>query len=355
VVVITGNHQSSANDFVATGQITNSVGTNVIVDYNNINGGMTTIYPSGLYIPPAQDFWNPALNPNQPSDDLWNNPTNWSAGVLPGSVTYVNLNIGGVDPCWVTNAVAAGVVRLNQSGATLIITNGGSLTCSVVDWTGVGYNTTGNLLDVEDGGSASFAKHLWIGFNTGGNTFTMNGGTVSVAGMFGLGWSGGASTANINGGTLNLAQWSASAPGSIAGGSVLNITGTGKIVITGNYFSSISNYVSTGQITNSTPGGNVYCVYYPTANTTVVSAVPVAPPPQAITAVSVSGGNVSITYQTTPSIPTPGIQYHVVSTLSLTPPTWTPVTGSTNFGTGAPVTFTCPAGSGPMFYRTVSP
>jgi hypothetical protein len=39
----------------------------------------------------------------------------------------------------------------------------------------------------------------------------------------------------------------------------------------------------------------------------------------------------------------------------LSPATWTPVTGSTNMATGDPVTFTFPASSGPMFYRTVSP
>jgi hypothetical protein len=362
VVVIAGNHQTTVDYFVSTGQITNSVGTNVLVDYNNINAGATTIYPAGLYLPPAQLTWNPAANPNPPDDpvtganDLWNDPTNWTGDLLPGSVTYVSLTTSGAGPCIITNAVAAGVVRVNQSGGgTLIITNGGSLTCSVVDWACSGYNTTGNLLDVEAGGSASFSYHLWIGFETAGNTFTMNGGTVSVAGMFGLGWSGGAGTANINGGTLNLAQWSPSGPGSISSGSQINITGTGKIVIIGNYLSSISNYVSTGQITNSTPGGHVYCVNYPASNTTVVSAVPVAPPPQSITAFSVTNGNVSITYQTTPSIPQPGIQYHVVSSPSLHPPTWTPVPGSTNFGTGAPVTFTFPVGPGQMFYRTVSP
>ena len=351
VVVITGNHQNTVNAFVSTGQITANGGTGtVMVDYNNINAGMTTIYAFGLNLPPAQESWSPALNPNP--DGLWNDATNWSGGLLPGNVTYVNLNVAGATPCLVTNAVAAGVVRINQSGGgTLIITNGGSLTCSVVDWAASGYNTTGNLLDVEPGGSASFANHLWIGFTTGGSgTLLMNGGTVSVAGMFGLGWSGGTGIAQINGGTLNLSQWSTSNPGSIAGTSVLTVSGKGKVVITGNYTNSISTYVGSGQITAT--GTNVFYYYDPVANTTTISAVLLQPPPrQAITAISVSGGNVSLTYPTTSPY-----TYHIESSPSLSPSAWTPVPGSTNSPmVSGLVTNTFPAGSGQMFYRTVSP
>ncbi len=350
VVVITGDHQSSVSSFVSLGMITANGGAGtVMVDYNNINAGMTTIYASGLILPPAQEAWNPALNPA--ADGLWNDSTNWSGGQVPANATYVSLNVAGSIPCIVTNAVVAGVVRLDQSdGATLIITNGGSLTCSANDWAAVGYSQTGNLLDVEDGASFSCASHLWIGFNTGGSgTLIMNGGTVSVGQMFGLGWGGGTGTAQINGGTLNLSQWSTGNPGSIAGASVLNVAGTGKVVITGNYMNSISNYVSNSQITANS-GSNVFFMYDPGANKTTISAILLPPPQQAITAVSVNGGNVSLTYQTTQQH-----TYHIESTPSLSPAAWTPVTGSTNAATGAPVTFTFPAGSGQMFYRTVSP
>jgi hypothetical protein len=347
VVVLTGYHQSSVDYYVSTGQITNSGGGTVMVDFNNINAGATTIYPSGLYLPPVQEAWNPALNPV--TDGLWNDPTNWSGDLVPGNVTYVSFNVAGAIPCIVTNAMVAGVVRIDQSGGgTLIITNGGSLICSAADWCCSGYGQTGNLLDVENGGSFSCASHLWVGFNTGGSgTLIMNGGTVSVGQMFG--WGGGTGTAQINGGTLNLSQWSASNPGSIAGASVLNVAGTGKVVITGNYVASVSNYVSSGQIT-ANGGPNVFYFYDAGANKTTISAVLLPPPQQAITAVSVSGGNVTITYQTTQQH-----TYHIESTPSLSPTSWTPVTGSTNAATGAPVTFTFPAGSGQMFYRTVSP
>jgi hypothetical protein len=351
-VVINGNHQASMDYFISTGQITNFAGSDtVVVDYNNIHLGKTTIYPLGVYLPPEQVTWNPALALPD-TDGLWNVSSNWTGGVGPSNVTTVLFNVTDAIPCTVTNAAFARVMRigLNGPGGTLIITNGGSLVSSATDdWNSIGMSDTG-LMVVENGGSASFGNHLWIGFDpTAVGTLIMNGGTVSVGQMFGLGWNGGTGTALIHGGTLNLSQWSASSPGSIVGASVLDVAGTGKVVITGNYAASVSNYVSSGQIT-ANGGPNVFYFYDAGANKTTISAVLLPAPQQSITAVSVSGGNVSITYQTTYQH-----TYHIESTPKLSPTAWTPVTGSTNAATGAPVTFTFPAGSSPMFYRTVSP
>ena len=130
---------------------------------------------------------------------------------------------------------------------------------------------------------------------------------------------------------------------------MLNVAGTGKVVITGNYVASVSNYVSSGQIT-ANGGPNVFYFYDSGANKTTISAVLLPAPQQSITAVSVSGGNVTITYQTTEQH-----TYHIEGTPSLSPTSWTPVAGSTNAATGAPVTFTFPMSGGQMFYRTVSP
>jgi hypothetical protein len=346
-VVINGNQTASVNNFISTGQITNHAGT-LAVDYNNIVIGKTTIYPFGNYLPPAQATWNPALNPDPYG--LWNASSNWSGGITPSNLTFVFFNVSGAIPCVVSNAAFASVSRvgLNGPGGTLIITNGGNLVCSNPDeWNSVGMNNTG-LMVVENGGSASFGQHLWIGFDPGADgTLIMNGGTVTVGQMIGLGWNGGTGHAYINGGTLNLTQLSAT--DSIKGASVLDVAGTGKVVLNGNQFTAISNYVSTGKIT-ANGGPNVFYFYDPSTDKTTVSAVLLPAPRQSITAVSVSGGNVSITYQTTQQH-----TYHIEGTPSLSPTSWTPVTGSTNAATGAPVTFTFPAGPARMFYRTVSP
>ena len=351
-VVINGDRQSSMNYFIGLGQITANGGAGtVVVDYNNLHLGKTTIYPLGVYLPPEQVTWNPALA-SPDTTGMWNVSSNWTGGVGPSNITTVLFNVFDAIPCTVTNAAFAKMLRigLNGPGGTLIITNGGSLVCSSADdWNSIGMNNTG-LMVVENGGSASFGNHLWIGFDpTADGTLLMNGGTVSVGQMFGLGWNGGKGTAHINGGTLNLSQWSASNPGSIAGTSVLDVAGTGKVVINGNQFTSVSNYVAAGKIT-ANGGPNVFYFYDAGANKTTISAVLLPPPQQSITAVSVSGGNVSITYQTTHQH-----TYHLESTPGLSPASWTPVTGSTNPATGAPVTFTFPTSGGQMFYRTVSP
>jgi hypothetical protein len=321
------------------------------IDYNNTNAGKTTLFAiAPLAPPPTNVVWNPAGNPS--STGKWNEKANWTGGAAPASVTTVNFNVVGAIPCTVTNAAVADYVVMGDTGpgGTLIITNGGSLLpASVVSATVIGNNSNAVMV-VANGGSASFGYQLMIGLNPGSDgTLIMNGGTVSVGQMFGLGWNGGTGTALIHGGTLNLSQWSASSPGSIVGASVLDVAGTGKVVITGNYAASVSNYVSSGQIT-ANGGPNVFYFYDAGANKTTISAVLLPAPQQSITAVSVSGGNVSITYQTTYQH-----TYHIESTPKLSPTAWTPVTGSTNAATGAPVTFTFPAGSSPMFYRTVSP
>ena len=351
-VVINGNQQDSVNEYVSAGLVTANGGKGtVVVDYDHSNAGKTTIYALGVYVPPAQVVWDPSLNfPDV--NGLWNVSSNWSGGVGPSNVTLVTFNVVDAIPCTVTNAAFAKMVRLglNGPGGTLIITNGGSLTCSGPDdWNSIGMNNTG-LMVVENGGSASFGNHLWIGFDpTADGTLVMNGGAVSVTGMFGLGWGGGNGTALIKGGTLNLNQWSANNPGSIAGTSLLDVSGTGKVVINGDQSTSISNYISAGMIT-ANGGPNVFYSYDPGANKTTVSAVLLPAPQQSIAAVSAMGGILSITYPTTHQH-----TYHIESSPSLSPAVWTTEPGSTTAATGAPVTFTIPVGSGQKFYRAVSP
>lgn len=347
-VVINGDRTFSIGNYVTNGRITANGGEGTVaVDYNNIHVGRTTIYVRGAYIPPEQAIWNTALNPSSTGD--WSESANWTGGLQPTNITIVRFNVTDAMPCVVSGPVSAKYVTIGENGpgGTVIITNGGSLTCSSDNWSAVGRNNTGMMI-VENGGSVSFGEHLWVGLDANSDgTFVMNGGTVSVRGMFSCGWIAGKGTARINGGTLNLNQWHAT--DSVKGDSTLDIAGTGKIVINGNQVTSISNYIAAGKIT-ANGGPNVYYFYDAGATNTVISAALLPAPRQPITAVSLSGGNVSITYQTTQQH-----TYHLESSPNLSAGSWTPVPGSTNAATGAPVTFTFPAGTGQMFYRTVSP
>lgn len=352
-VVVNGNKTNDVGFDVSSGKITAAGGSGTVaLDYNNIYAGKTTIYAEGAQFTPQQTVWNPALNLGD-TDGLWNVSSNWNGGFAPGSGTTVKFNVLDAIPCTVTNAAAAGRVVMGESagpGGTLILTNGGSLTVGSGDWSAIGYSSNA-VMRVESGCSASFGYHLWIGFNPGAEgTLIINGGTVSVGGAFGLGNSGGQGLAQVNeGSTLNLAQLGAD---KILGTSVLDIAGTGKVFINGNQTVTVSNYVSSGRIT-ANGGSTVYYRYDSGTGKTTVSATPLAlppPPSQTITGVSVSGSEVSLTYQTTA-----GYTYYIEGTPSLSPAAWTPVVGSTNTATGAPVTFTFPASPGPMFYRTVSP
>ncbi len=349
LVVITGNKYDSVTNFVSSGKITaNGGGGTVAVDYGNIRVGKTTIYVSGIYVAPEEAHWDPAANPS--STGKWNESTNWAGFTVPAITTKTIFNVPGATPCTLTNAAFARLVMGdNGPGGTLIITNGGNLTTTATDWSAIGYNSNA-LMVVESGGSVSFGQQLLIGVvPPSDGTLVMNGGTVSVAGLFRLGSvAGGKGTANINGGTLNLSQWDD--VNSIQAASVLNVSGSGTVVINGDRTVSVDSYITSGQITANGGTNVAYSYDGGTDKTTITSAVLPPPPQQSVTAVTVGGGNVSLTYQTTA-----GYVYHVEGTPSLAPVTWTPVDGSTNTATGAPVTFVFPVGSGKMFYRSVSP
>ena len=206
-------------------------------------------------------------------------------------------------------------------------------------------NNTG-LVVVAAGGSASYGNHLWIGYEPAAEgTLIVNGGTVSVGGMLGLGWNGGKGTALVNGGTMNLSNLHPT--DSIKGSSVLDLGGTGTVLITGNHLTTVANYITAGKIKANGGAGTVVYSYDSGANKT---ALQVAPPQQSITGVSVSGGNTTLTYQTTP-----GHIYHIESSPTASPTTWTRVTGSTTNATGTAVSFTFPSSGEQTFYRTASP
>ena len=201
--------------------------------------------------------WNPAGT----ATDLWSDSSSWSTGIVPDTNTFAN--ISSTIPCVVDVTAGTAICdRMNVadgagSTGTLIVTNGGVL-APANDYCAIGYSGNGTF-DIENGSSATFPVHLWIGFNTGATgRFIMNGGSVTVMGMFGEGWSGGVGAAHITGGTLTLKQFSPTQ--SISPGSTLDITG-GTIIISGNYASAVNNDIATGQITAYGGAGTVSVDY----------------------------------------------------------------------------------------------
>ncbi|MGN6553708.1 MAG: glycoside hydrolase family 71/99-like protein [Verrucomicrobiota bacterium] len=271
--------------------------------------------------------WNPAANPS--GNGLWTESANWTGGVVPNSTNKVVLNISGARACVVASPVTVGQMVAGDGGpgSTIIITNGGSLSASAVNWSAIGYNNTNQTI-VESGGAASFGNHLWVGYSPGSDgTLTMNGGAVSVDGMFGLGWGGGKGTVHVNGGVLNLAQWNSTL--SIQGASVLDI-GAGTVVITGNQVSSVSNFISTGKIIGYGGTGTVYSTFDGGANTTTLTANP--------------GGGSYVTNLLSIKLASPNLvlfwpssagYYALQSTTNLAPPVvWKKVTNSVTTSNG---------------------
>ncbi len=235
VVTFPGDKTSvMTNYYTSTGKITAYGGTGTVtVDYNISNPGKTTLKAVGGYVPPTEVAWDPAANPS--GTGLWSEGANWTGGLKPAGVTKVDFNVEGATPCTVNDAETASYLDMgdNGPGGTLIITNGGILTCGSGNASVIGNNSSA-LLVVENGGTAAFGDGLSVGLNSGADgTLLMNGGMVSVGGMFNMGYMGGKATVQIKGGTLNLSQWDDYA--SIMGESVLDVTGTGKVVINGNH------------------------------------------------------------------------------------------------------------------------
>lgn len=263
----------------------------------------------------------------------------WQGGVLPGSLDQARANWGGWVGNTITLGGAAPSVQRFQLGVdesgTLVVNNGGSIT-SLADskvgnnnwvtgklvinaggtvtntsWFGVatgnggtkaaGYDpsnpttTWGATYGVVEinGGTLNITSHLWMATggvnasNPGGPTsiafMTINdGGVVNVGGNLGLGTinastpsaGGGVAVINVNdGGLLNLYQWSSTT--SIMDGSVLNINGTGTVIVGGNRGAEADAYFALGKIASDLGGIQwVYTPGDPGQDYTTITAIP---------------------------------------------------------------------------------
>ena len=101
----------------------------------------------------------------------------------------------------------------------------------------------------------------------------INGGTVNVGQMLGLGWAGGIGFVNVNdGGVLDLFQLHGDGASSMKNGSILDITGTGQVLLPGNYTNVINAYVANGSIYGNGVLGNINIDV--SGGVTTITAVP---------------------------------------------------------------------------------
>ena len=229
--------------------------------------------------------WNPAANPS--STGLWSEDANWTSSAVPDSTYKVVFNVPGAMPCTINSAATAYQLVLGDGGpGEVILASGGSLSTGAI-WTGIGYDNVASMT-LQNGSSAIFGQHLWVGFNAGAiGTLTLDGGEATVSDMFGLGWNGGTGYAEINAGTLRLMNWSDT--DSIKGASVLNISG-GQVVITGDRTASVDAFIGAGKITGYDGIGIVERVFDSGANTTTLTAVIPEPTTLALLGLGVLAG-----------------------------------------------------------------
>ncbi|MBK1825873.1 glycosyl hydrolase family 28-related protein [Haloferula rosea] len=232
----------------------------------------------------ADTVWNPAANAPPvvaPDTGDWADVGNWTNGIpadSPPAETKGVFNVGNAATCEINalQDIHHLVMDVDGSGSELHVLDGGTLTTGDV-WSAIGYSQAGSRLVVQGGGTAVFADHLWIGFNSGANgTLHIDGGTVEVSGQLGLGWEGGTGTITIeNGGQLKLDQLHPTR--SLSGTSVVDIA-EGSIVIQGDRSTAILDYISAGKITGYGGSGTPiydYDVSHPGMTTIRAIATPI--------------------------------------------------------------------------------
>lgn len=180
----------------------------------------------------------------------------------------------------------AGGAGANLTTGFLTVNSGGTVNVGGTLKLGAGASTVaGNLKGIVaiNGGTLNVSSHLWMGNNnlTLGIIDINSGGILNVGGMLGLGTgnstsaSGGVGFLNVNdGGLLNLANIQATALGSIQAGSLLDISGSGQVAISGNFVGVMNGYIGAGRITGDDIVGNVQAIFDSGLNKTFLTVIP---------------------------------------------------------------------------------
>ena len=276
------------------------------------------------------DHWSPSNvftdgNGNQAA--YWNDPGNWSLAVVPLVIdtnqvsTYYNAAFDSAAViCVVTNDTQVGQLMCGfGGGGVLEIYPGNQFQAGFSgigdSWTGIGYVNGPGTLIVDQGADVTLAGHLWVGQNTTIGTVVINGGTLHIpGGELGVGWNGNPGVTNYifvtNGAAVYLRDWAAPTlgqPGQAGSIGIMDIGANSQVVITNNALSYMPVLIASNQLIAFEGHGTISAVYNPSANITVLTALPPAGPTTPVFSVNPSnaivglGGTITLTASASPA------------------------------------------------------
>jgi hypothetical protein len=249
------------------------------------------------------DHWSPAdvftdVNGNQAA--AWNDPNNWSELVVPlvvdtnaANPTFFNAAFDSAAViCAVTNDTQVGQLMCGfGGGGVLEIYSGANFQAgfSVIgdSWTGIGFVAGPGTLIIDPGADVTLGGHLWCGQGPTQGTVVVNGGTLHIpAGELGVSWNGNPGYTNYiyvtNGASVYLRDWAsqtlgqsgANNNGSKGNIGIMVIGDSSQVVITNNALSYLPVLFASNQLVNAEAGGTIQAVYNPSANITILTALP---------------------------------------------------------------------------------
>ncbi len=218
----------------------------------------------------------------------WDNPTNWDLANAPTNNTDAKIIIQAGKTMTLTNSATINRLALGSNLNTGdVVIDGGALLADEPTWNAIGYANSANLT-IKNAGTMTILGRLDVGLNDAVvgqvNTFTMTktSGNVSVAGVFNIGgpnFDGShAATAKayIQGGTLTVGSLKIDPDGD----TLVDISGSGKLVINGNVTNTLAGYVANGVLLGNSAVSNVLMVVnisVGATNTTVTAMTPAIP------------------------------------------------------------------------------
>lgn len=189
--------------------------------------------------------------------DVWSDASNWIGDGLPGSGSWVDVQMGWTQPCLLdSDAGTIGTLHVGvwEHGGTMTIKNGGNLTVSGGD-VAVGWNRTGTLT-IETGGSLTANCLFTVGMfadEPGSANLILDGGTLTVNNAFYHGIYFGSNIVDvrteINAGVLDVDAL-------ILDRGVMNIT-NGTVIVAGDVLDSVSSWIAAGRLTAFDGAGTI--------------------------------------------------------------------------------------------------